>query len=143
MAGSTYFAGVALVHALCLKLPGLYVYFNVPSNRYQDGIISFLCVGWSTMFFAASRERSDGRQATFASLISGMFAIIGLALINIGTDFHLLAPEVSPAVYWMPVMIGGGYWFLLASLVYLTRKTIQPNQAPEATPTAGAAHPYR
>jgi hypothetical protein len=88
------------------------------------------------MFYAASRERSGERNATFASLISGMFAIIGLALINIVTDFNSLVSEVSHAVYWITVVIGAVYWLLLASLVYLVRKTKPPNNAPEPTPVS-------
>jgi len=30
-AGAAYFLGVAVVHSLGIKIPGLFVYFNVPS----------------------------------------------------------------------------------------------------------------
>ncbi len=46
LAGGLYFASVALAHASGVKVPGLFVCFNVPSNNYQDQIISFLASGW-------------------------------------------------------------------------------------------------
>ena len=36
--------------AVRFKIPMLFVFYNIPSERYQDLIISFLSFGWSMLF---------------------------------------------------------------------------------------------
>ena len=56
MAGAVYFGCIALAHAVGLKIPGLFIYFNVPSHLYQDHIIAFLAFGWATLFYVAADD---------------------------------------------------------------------------------------
>ena len=76
-AGALYFFLVSLAHALSIKLPGLFIYFDVPSQRYQDAIIAFLVFGWSVFFFTALNEAPPHRPATRAILVLGLTAIAG------------------------------------------------------------------
>jgi len=120
-AGALYFFLVALAHALSIKLPGLFIYFDVPSQRYQDGIISFLVLGWAVFFFTASNEAPPHRPATRAILVAGLVAIAGLSLINVTTEFHLISPLSKPATFWLETALGALYWAWLIFLFRLTR----------------------
>lgn len=121
IAGAAYFAAVSLGHALSWKVPGIYVYFSVPSLRYQDAIISFLSIGWSFLFYAASQESAPRRPATGAALASGFAALVGLALINSGPDMLRVPPGRGTEPFWVATALGLVYWILLASLTFLTR----------------------
>jgi hypothetical protein len=121
MSGAVYFFLVSLAHAFSFKFPGLFIYFDVPSHRYQDGIISFLCFGWSAFFYTASMELPPRRPATKAVILAGGIAIVGLSLINAMTNFQLISPRSRVVTFWLEMIIGLLYWVWLALLMYLTR----------------------
>ena len=122
LAGAVYFALVAVAHAFGLKVPGLFIYFDVPSHRYQDGIISFLCFGWSAFFFTAATEPPSHRPATRAIIVAGIIAIAGLSLINALANFHAISPLSQVSIFWLEAGLGLLYWSWLACLVSLTRE---------------------
>jgi hypothetical protein len=64
-----HFLVVSIVHMLGIKVPMLFVYFKVPSQVYQDRIISFLAFGWAVFFFTAFSDLQ--RQLVRTILISG------------------------------------------------------------------------
>ena len=99
--GAVYFAAIAVVHMLGVKVPGLYIYFDVPSNRYQDQIISFLIFGWASFFFIASRQLQVAKSL-FVPLLVGLAS---LAYINLSNDFVAMAPNISTTPYWDRVRI--------------------------------------
>jgi hypothetical protein len=99
LAGAVYFLAVAIAHMLRIKVPLLFVYYDVPSYGYQDRIISFLSFGWSAFLFAASRDPLRNRDAVKAALIAGLAAICGLNVINSVTDFHSLSPGSNPSMF--------------------------------------------
>ena len=114
LAGAIYFAGVAAMHLLGLKIPVFFVYFDVPSYAYQDSIIGSLALGWSVFLFAAFWAPEKNPHLTKAVLIAGAGTLAGLALTNLRTDFSALAPGLDPTVYWLEV---GGLCLYLAWLV--------------------------
>lgn len=120
-AGALYFFLVSLAHALAIKLPGLFIYFDVPSQRYQDGIIAFLVFGWAVSFLTASNETPPHRPATRAILVAGLAAIVGLSLINVTTDFQLVSPLSRPGTFWLETALGALYWAWLMFLFRITR----------------------
>jgi hypothetical protein len=99
LAGGVYFLAIAVAHMLRLKVPLLFVYYDVPSYGYQDRIISFLSFGWAVFLFAASADPAKNRDAVKAILVAGLAAIFGLNVINSTTDFRTLAPGIHPAVF--------------------------------------------
>ena len=99
MAGALYFFAIAVAHMLGIKVPMLYIYFNVPSNAYQDRIISFLSFGWSVFLFSAARDPEQNQPAVKAVIIACLAALIGLHVINTVTDFKVLSPEIDPFVF--------------------------------------------
>jgi hypothetical protein len=99
-AGATYFLGVSIVHMLGVKVPFLFIYYNIPSYMYQDRIISFLAFGWSIFMFLAARKPSEQLTLVSGIIYSGLAAIIGLSIINYQTNFHELEPSTDSRVFW-------------------------------------------
>jgi hypothetical protein len=126
--GAVYFLAVAIVHMLGIKIPLLFVYFDVPSYGYQDRIISFLSFGWSVFLFTASRDPMKNRDAVKAILISGLGAIFGLTVINSVTDFRALSPEIKPSVFRMETLGLSAYVGTLIFYYFLsTRQKAKSN----------------
>jgi hypothetical protein len=113
--GAVYFLAGAVVHMLRMKIPLLFVYFDVPSYAYQDRIISFLMFGWSTFLFMVSRDPLKNRDAVKGILISGLGAIFGLTVINSVTDFHALSRDIDPSVFRIETL---GLSVYVAALIF-------------------------
>jgi len=123
-AGAFYFFAVATVHMLGIKLPILFIYYNVPSYAYQDRIISFLAFGWSLFLFTAARDVVKNAQLVKAILIAGGGAIIGLGIVNASTDFHALDPAINVTVFWMETAVLFLYVLWLTIFYFRTKQEI-------------------
>ena len=119
LAGSVYFALVAVVHLLGVKIPGLFIYFNVPSFDYQNKIISFLSLGWSIFLYTAFLDPIKNIDLIKAILWAGFGAILGLCIINLSTDFTVLSDKIDVLVFWWEVLCLGIY---LTWLIFYYRK---------------------
>jgi hypothetical protein len=97
--GAFYFLAVAMVHMIGIKVPVLFVYYNVPSYGYQNKIIAFLAFGWSLFLFTTSRDPLNYRSAVKAILVAGISAVSGLTVINQVTDFQTLTPGIDPSIF--------------------------------------------
>ena len=97
--GALYFLAVSIVHLLGIKVPILFVYYNLPSYGYQDKFIAFLAFGWSLFLFTTSRDPLNSRSAVKALLIAGIAAVSGLTVINQVTDFQKLSPGIDPSLF--------------------------------------------
>jgi hypothetical protein len=97
--GALYFLAVSAAHMMRIKVPLLFVYYNVPSYDYQDRIISFLSFGWSLFLFIAARDPEENRTLVKAILVAGIAAIFGLHMINADIDFHALSPSANPSIF--------------------------------------------
>jgi hypothetical protein len=122
LAGAAYFAAVATVHTLGIKLPLLYVYYNVPSHAYQDHIIGLLAFGWAVFLLAAAGDPLHERRLTRAVLVAGAGAVAGLALINATTDFAALGAGLDTRVFWLETAGLFAYWLWLVGCWLLAEK---------------------
>lgn len=120
-AGATYFLAVSIVHFLGVKLPMLYIYFDVPSYDYQDRIISFLAFGWSFFIFIAAKKPSEQLPLISGIIYSGWIAIIGLSLINYQTNFQVLDPTINTNVFWLE----SGVLFVYLVLLIVLKKVLE------------------
>jgi hypothetical protein len=120
--GTVYFLAIAIVHMLRLKIPLLFVYYDVPSYGYQDRIISFLSFGWSVFLFTASVNPGRNREAVKAVLIAGFTGILGPNVINSTTDFQKLAPGIDPAVFKREVLVLSAYEAALIVFYFIAKK---------------------
>ncbi len=99
LAGAVYFLAISIAHMLRVKVPFLFIYYDLPSYGYQDRIISLLSFGWSIFLFTASVDPVKNRDAVKAILIAGVSAIFGLNVINSVTNFRALSPDIHPSVF--------------------------------------------
>ncbi len=128
LAGATYFLATSIVHMLRIRVPLLFIYYNVPSYGYQDRIISFLSFGWSVFLFTTSRDPVKNRGAVKAILIAGLGAIFGLTVINNVADFRALSPEINPSVFGMETLGLSAYVAALIFYYFLaTRQNMNNN----------------
>lgn len=113
--GALYFASVSLAHAMELKLPGLFIYFNVPSFPYQDHIIAFMTFGWAVFYFVASVNPRDNPLVVKGVILSSAVAIAGLARINIYDELELISPGVNLLHFWLQTTILAVYigWLVI------------------------------
>ena len=115
MAGALYFACIALAHAIGFKIPGLFIYFNVPSHPYQDHIIAFLAFGWATFFYVASDDPVDHPLPVKAIMLSSAVAICALSGINAFSGFDRFSPRIEVLPFWVQTFLLLGYliWLLV------------------------------
>ena len=118
-AGGIYFLLISVAHLFGLKIPGLYIYFNVPSYDYQDKIISFMSFGWGIFFLQAAHEPIKSQKLVRAILIAGTGAIVGLIIINLSSEFSVLIPDTSVTIFWIETGLLALY---LIWLIYYYRK---------------------
>ena len=107
-AGALYFAAVAIVHALGVKVPGLFVYFNVPSYAYQDRIISFLAFGWSAFFFLTAKKMDSDLIKLI--LFIGLVAVVALIINTMTTNFRLMGVNIQASYFYMITAALFIYW---------------------------------
>jgi len=109
--GAAYFFMVGCAHFMEWKIPGLYVYFNVPSLAYQDKIISLLAFGWAGFFYASFL--SPTKNLIKSILFIGALAIILLTVINVTTDFKSLGRAIDPRWFHLETAVLFLYWLSL------------------------------
>lgn len=114
--GALYFLCVAVAHALGFKIPGLYVYYSVPSYAYQDRIISFLAFGWSAFFFIAAKKLDVDMIKLI--IIIGLLAIMALFVNTAVTEFKPFDPKIRRLPFLIIIFGLFTYW---ASLVIFAR----------------------
>ncbi len=105
MALAGYFTLVALAHMSGIKIPLLFVYFNVPSNPYQDKIIAFMTFGWAIFFFTTARNPLRHMHFVGAAIFAGACAVAALAFINLSADFAALSPDIETWPFWLETLL--------------------------------------
>lgn len=110
---------VSIAHLIGLKVPPLFIYYDVPSMVYQDIIISFLSFGWSIFFLTAALNPDKHINLIRGIIAAGIIAILGLGYINIFIDFHDFANHVSIKNYWYETY---GFAFFLMCIIYFYRR---------------------
>jgi len=75
---AVYFIAVTIAHQIGIKLPMLFIFYSIPSERYQDLIISFLSFGWAMLFGIGFFDRDLKTKIQTPILFSGLVAIGGL-----------------------------------------------------------------
>jgi hypothetical protein len=96
LGGAIYFFLITIAHIFGIKIPILFIYFNVPSYIYQDMIIAFLSFGVGMFLYAgyASVRRNQILIVKYI-IIAGIGIILGLININAFTDFDFFETEFS------------------------------------------------
>lgn len=124
LVGSFYFLFVSVAHLSGLKIPGLYIYFQIPSYTFQDNIVAFFSLGWSIFFYTAFTDTIKNIALVKAILIAGAAAIIILCLINIKTNFQLLNNYVDIKIIWLETFMLFIYWLWLVVFYFRFKKNL-------------------
>jgi len=85
---TVYFMAVSIAHQLGVKIPMLFVFYDIPSEKYQDLIISFLSFGWSMLFAIGCLDRELKTTIQVPILFSGFVAICGLIRVRMEIRSH-------------------------------------------------------
>ncbi len=109
--GSVYFLLMSIAHAIGLKVPVLFIYFNIPSTVYQDRLISAFVMSWAILFWAVSVK--DDQYFEKLILTVSSIAIGMVSFINFSTDFSLLSSEPTPLLYHVQTGALVIYWLYL------------------------------
>ena len=109
LAGSIYFTSVAIVHFLGIKIPVLYIYYDIPSNAYQDRIISVLCFAFAIFLFAGYKIFEQNFIIVKYIVLAGFVAVLGLYVNNFISAENLK----MNLIYWLEIAIIGIYEILL------------------------------
>lgn len=112
-AGVAYFCCMAAAHFTGFKVPLLFVYFDVPSNHYQDMIIAFCAFTYAVLFFTAARVRA----AVPGALVALAGTVLGLSAVNASPALaSMLADDAPTTAYWAQTALIAGYAAVLAVL---------------------------
>lgn len=99
---AVYFIAVSFAHQLGFKVPMLFVFYNIPSERYQDLIISFLSFGWAMLFGIGFLDKELKARIQTPILISGTIAICGLIRARMEIQFH---DEINNEIISLAVLL--------------------------------------
>ena len=119
LAGTVYFLCMSTAHFIGFKVPILFVYYDVPSNAYQDMIIAFCAFTYATLFFAASRHLA----IVPAVLVAMTGTVLGLSAVNVSEDLARLIGEASRTAYWLQTGMIAGLLVWLGALYAMSRRS--------------------
>ncbi len=110
--GAALFLSMSIAHILAFKVPGLFIYFNIPSYEYQDKIISLLTFGWALIFLHAAYNPS--KPLIRIILIMSIVALCVVFYINYSTNFSELSPGINTLWFHSYAILLATYWCWLA-----------------------------
>lgn len=107
-----YFLAMSAAHFTGYKVPLLFIYYNVPSEVYQDKIISFCAFAYAMFAFAAIRARA----AVIPFILAMIGVVVGLSLVNLSPSLRDVIGDASTIMYWAQTSLIGLIVVILAVL---------------------------
>ena len=107
-----YFLAMAAAHFIGYKVPLLFIYYDVPSEMYQDKIISFCAFAYAMFALAALRARA----AVVPFILAMIGVVVGLSLVNLSPSLHVAMVGESTVAYWAQTVAIGLITILLVWL---------------------------
>lgn len=108
-----YFLAMSAAHFTGYKVPLLFIYYDVPSEVYQDKIISFCAFAYAMFAFAALRARA----AVIPFILAMVGVVVGLSLVNLSPSLReVIGDDASTAMYWAQTGAIGAVVVVLAVL---------------------------
>lgn len=111
-AGVAYFCCMSAAHFIGFKVPLLFIYYDVPSNHYQDMIISFCAFTYAALFFTAARHRA----AVPGALVALGGTVLGLSAVNASPALAGMLNGAPTTAYWIQTALIAGYLIALLGL---------------------------
>lgn len=109
-----YFLCMSAAHFAGFKVPILFVYWNVPSNHYQDMIISFCALTYAILFGGGAFIGG----AVPLALLALAGTVLGLAAVNLSSDLRAQIKTASTRAYWLQTGMIAGLLAWLAALYF-------------------------
>jgi len=104
--GAAYFLLVSIAHLFNIKVPVLFIYYNIESFAYQNKIISLLSFGWAAFFCTGYiLVKLQKTKYSILHIAAGVFGILVFIVINLGKEVRALARGGSLFPYWLVVSI--------------------------------------
>lgn len=116
--GFIYFLLVAIVHFLGIKIPILFIYYDVESYVYQDRIIAVLSFVFSMFLYSGYKLHNDNLKIVKYIIISGSVAISGLLINNFFTKLLFR----NNLIYWVEIIFLLAYLIVIIFLYYRVDK---------------------
>jgi hypothetical protein len=88
---------MSIAHFFGIKLPLLFVYYDIPFYAYQDKIISFCVVTYVILFLGAFQKQEIAPYA----IISLYTTVAGLSLINMSSALKSVLNGGTTTLYWL------------------------------------------
>ncbi len=108
--GAIYLSLVGCAHFAGIKIPVLYIYYDIPSTIYQDRVIGTLCIALASILFGISREVRKSPRFARHAVIAGLIILLGFCFNT------LSSPEITASsVYWIQILGLAFYVGLLAA----------------------------
>jgi len=125
LAGAAYFFFVSLAHMFGVKVPWLYIYFDLPGYVYQDKIISILAFGWGCFLLSGVAGVKKGvLEPVRYILIAGGVGIAGLCFINLSVDFSKFSGNIDTGQYWIETGVLLAYFIWIKILYSNLRRRV-------------------
>ncbi|MES9925290.1 MAG: hypothetical protein ABW152_14460 [Candidatus Thiodiazotropha endolucinida] len=122
LAGVAYFCCMATAHYFGIKVPVLFVYYDIPFYAYQDKIISFAVCAYIALFYSASQQRPVALNAIIVLAVT----VLGLSSVNLSNSLASVLEEgQSTLPYWLQT---GAIAFYLVVLMVLYIKDGKSSQ---------------
>ena len=112
LANVAYFVCMSTAHFCSIKVPVLFVYYDVPFHAYQDKIISFCVAVYATFFYATYKHRVIVPYA----IAAGAITTLGLCAVNLSDDLAAVLQGRSTFWYWAQTAMIGSLVLLVAAL---------------------------
>ncbi len=118
---SGYFVCMSIAHFFGIKVPVLFIYYDVPFYEYQDKIISFAVVAYILLFFGAYQNRAMAPHA----IIAGFMTVLGLSSINASEALMSVLEGGSTTAYWVQTAALGLLVIWLAVFYIRSKKPVE------------------
>lgn len=113
-----YFLAMSAAHFTGFKVPMLFIYYDVPSEVYQDKIISFCAFSYA--MFAIAALRSRGAVVPFILAMAGV--VVGLSLVNLSASLRNVIGDAATFMYWIQTALIASVLIILAVLHIKSRR---------------------
>ena len=114
-----YFLAMSVAHFIGFKVPLLFIYYDVPSEVYQDKIISFCAFAYAMFAIATLRARA----AVVPFILALVGVVVGLSLVNLSESLEDAMKTESTMIYWAQTAVIGVLTGLLAFLHFKKPKS--------------------
>jgi len=103
LGGCGYFFIAALLHFTGMKIAGFYIFYDLPSEAYQDRIIAVLALGWGAIYLLSAKDPLRYFDLTNLLVLIGLIGLTGMAANIWLIDYSHFKESTGTGSYWLQV----------------------------------------